>query len=677
MARTRHALNQLPLLDDTWLIGTPRLRTWVKEKGAKLVRPYLILIASSGTGLVCGSDIVKAPPTASQVRDVLFKTMQHPPRELGKACRPRALALGDHAMVEPLHELLAQAGLEADVLPAEFSDEFYDIVRDLEEHLRGGVEDQPAMLDVSGVTPELLRGVYAAAAEFYRAAPWVQLSNYQVLAVRHPREGAYRYALVMGQGGVEYGVMRFAEWSQVERQFTQGDNPMSALPAGGLHSLFYDTADRVPFADLDAIEQYDLEIAAPDAYPIAVVVEGRDQVRRPTREEWEWYEAALRAIPIVVREYLHPNARGDYEPMEMKVAVDTHAGTMEVGVKYPAGEIALGDQPVEWLDWPEAKEDETEGRPVFDRRAMEGTMFQLTRELGGQAEPDDPALARAQDLMYRAWEQTNPAKRIALAHDALALSPNCADAYVLLAEEEADTLNRALELYQRGIEAGERALGAKYFKRNAGHFWGLLETRPYMRAREGLARTLWRLKRYEQAIAHYRELLRLNPGDNQGIRYALLDLLLQLERDEEARMLLNQYRDEWSALWLYSRALLEFRAHGASARANKILRDAREENPYVPAYLIGEKRVPNRRLDSYGWGDESEAIYYASEHLNYWRRTPGAVEWLHAEAQAQPARKKSAAHPPPRKPVRQIPPIAGPKTPQSGGRKGKRPGRGR
>ena len=54
MARTRHALNQLPLLDDTWLIGTPRLRTWVKEKGAKLVRPYLILIASSGTGLVCG-----------------------------------------------------------------------------------------------------------------------------------------------------------------------------------------------------------------------------------------------------------------------------------------------------------------------------------------------------------------------------------------------------------------------------------------------------------------------------------------------------------------------------------------------------------------------------------------------------------------------------------------------
>jgi tetratricopeptide (TPR) repeat protein len=299
--------------------------------------------------------------------------------------------------------------------------------------------------------------------------------------------------------------------------------------------------------------------------------------------------------------------------------------------------MALGEQPVEWLDWSEAEEDDENALPHIDRRAMERAMALLTREVSDQTEFDDPALARAQDLMYQAWEETNPAKRIALAHDALVVSANCADAYVLLAEDEADTLNRALELYQEGVAAGERALGAKYFKRNAGHFWGLLETRPYMRARAGLARTLWRVKRYDEAIAHYRELLRLNPGDNQGNRYALLDLLLQIEHDDDARALLAQYREEWSALWLYSRALLEFRAHGASARANKILRDALEENPYAPAYLSGDKRLPNRRLDSYGWGDESEAIYYVSEHLNYWRRTPGAVEWLSAQLKVRPA----------------------------------------
>jgi Tetratricopeptide repeat len=40
-----------------------------------------------------------------------------------------------------------------------------------------------------------------------------------------------------------------------------------------------------------------------------------------------------------------------------------------------------------------------------------------------------------------------------------------------------------------------------------------------MRARAGLAATLDALGDVEAAIGHYRDMLRLNPGDNQGIRY--------------------------------------------------------------------------------------------------------------------------------------------------------------
>jgi tetratricopeptide (TPR) repeat protein len=243
--------------------------------------------------------------------------------------------------------------------------------------------------------------------------------------------------------------------------------------------------------------------------------------------------------------------------------------------------------------------------------------------------------------MYDAWDEPNPASRIALAHEALKLSALCADAYVLLAQEEADTEKRALELYQQGVSAGEKALGADYFQENTGYFWGLLKTRPYMRARQGLSETLWRLKRYEEAIQHYRELLKLNPGDNQGNRYALLALLIELERYDEARGLLEQYEDEWSAVWLYSNVLLEFQKHGASMAASRALKDAIKENPFVPAYLMGQKRVPNQRIDYYGWGDESEAVYYASGHLNYWRRIPGAVEWLRVDMEARSQKKKS------------------------------------
>ncbi len=47
------------------------------------------------------------------------------------------------------------------------------------------------------------------------------------------------------------------------------------------------------------------------------------------------------------------------------------------------------------------------------------------------------ATDKAQDVMYQAWDQAEPRKRIALANKALTISPLCADAYVLLAEEKA------------------------------------------------------------------------------------------------------------------------------------------------------------------------------------------------------------------------------------------------
>lgn len=287
MPRSKRSLSQLPILDDTWLIGKSRLRTWVKVGDNRPSRPYLILIASSNTGLICGSNLVPEEPTAAQVASVLFKTMQHPPRELGKACRPRSIALADTALLEPLQVLLKDAGLDTEVFVAAFPDEFYEIIRELEAHLRVNQPEIPAMLDTPKVTVKLLRGVFEAASEFYRAEPWIRLSNSQVIAERHPKERNYHYALVMGQGGVEYGLVMYTDWSEVQAQLMHDDDPLSVWPGRIWKSLTYDTADHIPFADLDAIEEYHFEIASEDAYPVGVVIEGQGQIRRPTRQEWE------------------------------------------------------------------------------------------------------------------------------------------------------------------------------------------------------------------------------------------------------------------------------------------------------------------------------------------------------------------------------------------------------
>lgn len=249
---------------------------------------------------------------------------------------------------------------------------------------------------------------------------------------------------------------------------------------------------------------------------------------------------------------------------------------------------------------------------------------------GGEFPIDLPPmtpLQEAQEVMYEAWEARGK-RRAALAHQALRISKDCADAYVLLAEETAETWEEARALYAQGVEAGERALGPEAFEENVGYFWGILETRPYMRARAGLAECLWELGQHEEAIAHYQDMLRLNPNDNQGLRYLLADCLL-IQGDHEAlENLLDKYPDDVVADWSYTRALLAFRQQGPSSLANQYLQEALEVNPFVPDYMLGLTKFPDTLPDYVGFGDESEAVAYVFRAMESWFETEGAIIWL-------------------------------------------------
>jgi len=243
---------------------------------------------------------------------------------------------------------------------------------------------------------------------------------------------------------------------------------------------------------------------------------------------------------------------------------------------------------------------------------------------GGRDRPVD----QAQEVMYEAWEEPSAARRVALARDALEISLDCADAYLLLVEHVAGGRAEAIALLREGVAAGERALGKRAFEEDVGHFWGLIETRPYMRARAGLAAVLREAGQHDEALAHYRDLLRLNPNDNQGLRYELVSYLLELSRDDELASLFARYDDDGSAMWAYAAALLAFRKGGDDEDARDLLVTAQQLNPHVPAYLLGKKKLPRRLPDYIGMGDESEAVVYASSAAGGWKKTTGALDWL-------------------------------------------------
>ena len=276
--------------------------------------------------------------------------------------------------------------------------------------------------------------------------------------------------------------------------------------------------------------------------------------------------------------------------------------------------------------------DPESGVSVPGLTSVERSMSELARLFQGQ-EPEDPGTEGdprrlAQDLMYEAWETPRKQDRIRLAEKATALWPDCADAYSLLAAEKSRSVTEARMYLDRAVEAGERALGPVAFEEDVGHFWGILETRPYMRARARLAECLWKLGEEDEAIEHCQDMLRLNPNDNQGIRDVLLTRLLQRGQQEKARQLLDTYADDGSANWLYNRALWLFREEGESEEASRALAEALKQNPHVPAYLLGKKRVPKRLPDSIGWGDDSEAQVYAADAKLLWKGTKDARGWL-------------------------------------------------
>jgi tetratricopeptide (TPR) repeat protein len=250
-------------------------------------------------------------------------------------------------------------------------------------------------------------------------------------------------------------------------------------------------------------------------------------------------------------------------------------------------------------------------------------------------QPETP-LEKAQALMYEAWGTENQRKRVRLARKALALSPDCADAYILLGDETTDSVEEALEFYEKAVAAGERAMGPDAFEKYAEHFWGVIETRPYMRARERLAHCLLALEEEEEALSHMWALLELNPGDNQGIRYALLPFLLDKGLLKEAGQLLADYEDDASTLFSYTYPLILFARQGPGRAVNERLQEAIEYSPLPAAYLTGRRQVVNDMGDGEHpnlIGDEADAISYFLLGVHWWLRQKGAIEWLREQAQ--------------------------------------------
>ena len=251
------------------------------------------------------------------------------------------------------------------------------------------------------------------------------------------------------------------------------------------------------------------------------------------------------------------------------------------------------------------------GRPIEEIQAL--TDF----------EPSD----EAQELAYNAMDAENLDDALELAEKALKLDPDCVDALIMKVKLTARSLPEVIDRVKKIITRAEQKLGTEYFEENKGHFWGMVETRPYMRSREFLTTTFKVAGRLDEAISQAEEMLELNPNDNQGIRDMLLGMYLETENMKGARNLIKKYPNEIMATFLWGQVLERYLS-GEVEEAAKFYKKASSKNPYVFDYFTGRKQYNHPVGEYYTLGDESEAIQCFKKIGPAWKKHPEAIKWL-------------------------------------------------
>jgi len=255
------------------------------------------------------------------------------------------------------------------------------------------------------------------------------------------------------------------------------------------------------------------------------------------------------------------------------------------------------------------------------------------------------------ELMQTAWRERNQDARIKNAKEAIALNPECATAYILLAEEEAVDISEAeikLREAYRIAEANHRRSQQLQHQSNLLESQHRRDTNVMIYIRRRLAMCARKLGKLKEAVKMFKDLTKEVPPimNVLNIHENLLEALLEMGNYADVQAVLAKYDDfslPKSAAICYTAALLKSRAvadkfsadiagrrglSGSEMTAVEAIHRAVEFNPHVPPYLLQMRSIilPPEHILKRG---DSEAISYAFFHLQHWRRVDGALNLLH------------------------------------------------
>ena len=232
----------------------------------------------------------------------------------------------------------------------------------------------------------------------------------------------------------------------------------------------------------------------------------------------------------------------------------------------------------------------------------------------GEIEYENTPLDDAYEILEEAQNAKTEKEAIKLAKKAYEKSRECFDAILFQCDLEENGIKR-MKLLDDGLEFEKsRLTKEKYFdKENIGHFYGIFETRQYIRGLVIKAEYLLEEGKISQAENVCREVLRLNENDNMGARYLLMAIYATLEKENDMLKLYKKYPEEDLEMMFPLFAL--YYKLGNDKKAKEYLNRVDKCNSNFVKFFKGTiKESKNVSSGYYSRGDSSEIFMYLNRY---------------------------------------------------------------
>jgi hypothetical protein len=433
MAKSKNKLDRLidqarklPQTDATWECAARKTRSWVDDGKNAPYRPPIVMVIERESHLILANDMAERTIDADRVLQTLLNAIVRPmggmmqlASQLMPPARPAQILFEDEAIVQALQPILAELGIRvahATSLPA-----VDDALQEMQHFLHPGQQVPPVVQTVDADAPMLME-FFETADRFYRAEPWEQLWNGDIIEVRFSSFEPM-FCSVMGNGGREFGLVFYNSTHDVA-EVLSGRHPRR-LPKGMVWlSCSFDEAPHAAFDDLDFMEAHGIELADEYAYPAAYSVTLPETVNPLSLGELQMVAATMRVLPQFVVAHMFAT-EGEPQPAQASFGLPAEYGGQTISLAYPVPELQsftdrteTADVAGDWDDddWDDDEDMHEDMDDEADAMSDVMAMFDaLTTEMVAVADKVEPGAGK----LLQAINTTQPTVQFAIPQDVL------------------------------------------------------------------------------------------------------------------------------------------------------------------------------------------------------------------------------------------------------------------